>query len=122
MRSNGKIEQKGGKKMLKGIKRIKRKLKRWGFWISLCVSLPFSLLSFADPAFASIEAGGYALYLKVLAVGKWVIIIKGTIDIIQTILKGNYFEGKRIFLGYLLCYAAIAILPWALEEVEVIFK
>ena len=73
-------------------------------------------------AATGIEAGGRRIHGTIVSVGKWVIIIKGTIDCIQSVLNGDVQSAKRQFFGYLLCYGVMLALPWGLDEIEGLFK
>jgi len=82
------------------------------------------LLLLPDPVWAisGIEAGGKRIHAIVVLVGKWTIIVKGTIDCVQSVLSGDFPAAKRQFFGYLMCFAIMLSLPWGLDEIEGIFK
>ena len=69
-----------------------------------------------------IDAGAHILYDKLLLVGKWIIIVKGGIDTINSVVQGDLGSAKRNFLGYLVVYMVLNALPWAMNEVDTIFK
>ena len=73
-------------------------------------------------AVSGIEAGGRRIHSTIVSVGKWVIIIKGTIECIQSVLEGDVGRAKQQFFGYLLCFGIMLALPWGLDEVEGLFK
>jgi hypothetical protein len=75
-------------------------------------------------AFASsgIEAGAQQLYSKLLSIGKWVIIFKGGFDIIKNMASGDFDSAKKGFISYLVVYVFLFGLPWAMNEVDGIFK
>jgi hypothetical protein len=75
-------------------------------------------------AFASsgIEIGAEKLYAKLLSVGKWVIIFKGGFDIIKNMASGDFDSAKKGFISYLVVYVFLFGLPWAMNEVDGIFK
>ena len=73
-------------------------------------------------AFTGIDAGARRLHAKVVNIGKWIIIIKGSVDCIQSVLNGDIQRAKQQFFGYLLCFGIMLALPWGLEEVEALFK
>jgi len=77
-----------------------------------------------DPSmcFAGIEDGGRRIHSKIVSVGKWVIIIKGSIDTIQAVLNGDFPAAKKLFFSYLLCFAIMLGLPWGMDEIEGVFK
>lgn len=76
----------------------------------------------AAEAASGIEAGGRRIHRTVVEVGKWVIIVKGSIDCIQSALSGDSQTAKRQFFGYLMCFAIMMGLPWALDEIELMFR
>lgn len=73
-------------------------------------------------ASSSIDAGAQVLYSKLLLVGKWIIIIKGAIDTVNSVVQGDLGGAKRNFLGYLIVYLVLNALPWAMNEVDNVFK
>ncbi len=80
------------------------------------------LVPAAVEAFTGIDAGGRRLHAKIVNIGKWVIVIKGSVDCIQSVLSGDLQRAKRQFFGYLLCFGIMLALPWGLDEVEALFK
>jgi hypothetical protein len=86
--------------------------------------LSLVMVGIPDIAFAStgIDAGARKIYDKLLLVGKWIIIIKGGIDIITAITNGEVDLAKKRFLGYLIAYAALQALPWGMDQVDLLFK
>lgn len=77
-----------------------------------------------DYAFASsgIETGAERLYDKLLSIGKWVIIFKGGFDIIKHTAAGDFDSAKKGIISYLLVYIFLFGLPWAMDEIDAIFK
>lgn len=78
-----------------------------------------------DSVFAansSIDQGGRAIYEKLLAVGEWIIIIKGGIDSINNVVQGDFQSAKKSFLSYLLVYVILHALPWATDQVDAVFS
>lgn len=85
----------------------------------------FIFVMSADIAFAAstgIDAGGRKIYTKLLGLAKWVIIIKGGWDIINSTIKGDFDFAKKSFFSYLLVYVILLGLPWALNQVDSVFK
>lgn len=85
----------------------------------------FIMLTTADIAFAAttgIDAGGRRIYTKLLSLSKWVIIIKGGWDIINNTVKGDFEVAKKSFFSYLMVYIILLGLPWALDQVDTVFK
>jgi hypothetical protein len=82
-------------------------------------------LGFTDVSFASgtgIDVGAEKIYKKLINVGKWVIIVKGGIDTIKSVADGDHPAAKKNFLGYVVTYAILWALPWALSEVDKLFE
>lgn len=78
-----------------------------------------------DYAFAageSIEVGAQKLYAKLLSIGKWVIIFKGGFDTIKNMAGGDFDSAKKGFISYILVYIFLFGLPWAMDEIDTIFK
>ena len=80
------------------------------------------LVPAAVEAFTGIDAGGRRLHAKIVNIGKWVIVVKGSIDCIQSVLNGDFQRAKQQFFGYLLCFGIMLALPWGLEQVEALFE
>lgn len=77
-----------------------------------------------DTVFAStgIDAAGYTIYGKLVNIGKWIIIVKGALDTITNVVQGDYMSARKSFLSYLLTYLVLQGLPWAMNQVDVVFK
>lgn len=73
-------------------------------------------------AATGIDAGGRRIHATIVGVGKWVIIIKGSVDCIQSVLDGDFQTAKKRFFGYLMCFAIMMAFPWGLNEIEAIFQ
>jgi hypothetical protein len=73
-------------------------------------------------AAGGIDIQARQLYSKLLLIGKWIIIIKGAIDTINNVVQGDFGTAKKSFLGYLIVYMILNGLPWAMDEVDTIFK
>lgn len=108
-----------GKKVLAHLERNK------SFYTGVCFSLGYALVAsiLLDPsvAFADIDSGGARIHKKVVGIGKWVIVIKGTIETIKSVLDGDYLTAKTQFFQYLFCFAIMLALPWCLTEIEGVF-
>jgi hypothetical protein len=96
------------------------------YWpIYLQVGLTAGAFMFASPGVAlaaSLDASGTQIYAKIVNIGKWVIIVKGGIEIIQNVTSGDFQTAKKSFLSYLLVYGTLFALPWGMNQVETIFK
>lgn len=88
--------------------------------ITLVLTLALPQLTHAAGA-TGIDAAATKLYRKLLNVGKWVIIVKGGIDTIQSVVQGDMHHAKKNFLGYVLVYTILLALPWGLNQVDSMF-
>lgn len=79
--------------------------------------LNFDLVS----ANTGIDVAAQKIYSKVLLIGKWIIIVKGAIDTINHMVKGEADIAKKSFLGYLIVYIILQGLPWAMSEIDKLF-
>lgn len=103
--------------------KVGRHFKKYGF-VYKAAGITIILLASGGTALASsgIEAGAEQLYSKLLIIGKWVIIFKGGFDIIKNMASGDFDSAKKGFLSYLIVYIFLFGLPWAMNEVDSIFK
>ena len=92
------------------------------FYLGLGYSVAFTILLDPTVGFAGIEEGGRRIHSKIVSVGKWVIVIKGSIDTISSVLNGDFQSAKKLFFSYLLCFAVMLALPWGMDEIEGVFK
>lgn len=86
----------------------------------------FTLLLFiglTDQAFAGtgIDEKANSIYKKLVKIGKWVIVAKGGMETIKNAADGDFDSAKKKFLGYLVVYALLWGLPWAMDQVEGLF-
>lgn len=86
-------------------------------------TLIFLFCGFDGSALADtgIDRKANSIYRKILGVGKWVIIIKGGLEIIQNASNGDYNSVKTKFFSCLLIFLALLALPWAMDEIEDLF-
>jgi hypothetical protein len=105
---------------------IKRHLDKYGIVYKIVGTTVVLFISGGalETAFASggIEAGAEKLYTKLLSVGKWVLIFKGGFDTIKNMASGDMDSAKKGFIGYLLVYLLLLGLPWAMDEIDGIYK
>ena len=82
-----------------------------------------AFLSLDDPAYASdITRKAERFYFGTfMTIAKWVIIIKGGWDIVTKTLKEDFEGAKRSVVQYLMVFAVLMGLPYALEMVEDLF-
>lgn len=86
----------------------------------------------AGTVYFNLDASAYAsafsdkaekLYFTTfMDIAKWVIIIKGGWDIVIKTLKEDFEGAKKCIVQYLLIFAVLMGLPWALSMVEGIFE
>jgi hypothetical protein len=103
--------------------KVERHFKKYGF-VYKAAGITIILLASGGHALAysGIEAGAQQLYSKLLSIGKWVIIFKGGFDIIKNMASGDFDSAKKGFISYLVVYVFLFGLPWAMNEVDGIFK
>lgn len=89
---------------------------------SVCISAGIMLLPAVVEATTGIDAGARRIHGTIVGVGKWVIIIKGSLDCIQSVLNGDVQGAKKQFFGYLMVFGIMMALPWGMDEIEAIFK
>ncbi|MEK4355226.1 hypothetical protein MKX41_31025 [Paenibacillus sp. FSL R5-0475] len=103
-------------KITKSVMKKETLIKVAGITLLLLIGLPDT-----SHAATGIDAVADKLYKKLLNVGKWIIIMKGGIDTIQSAIQGDVQSAKKNFLGYLLVYVVLWALPWGLKQVDVVF-
>lgn len=105
-----------GQKIFDHVKRNKRT------YVASGLTVVF-LTSGADVSFASagFNSEVSTLYWQLVSVGRWVIIFKGAIEIIQNIANGDFESVKKKFVTYLVVYIALLALPWAMYKVDQVF-
>lgn len=112
------IDQRRGSPVIAHLKQ------HWPLYLQ--ISLATSAIIFAGPDVAlaanSLDVSGNMIYGKIVNIGKWIIIVKGGIDIIQNVTSGDFQTAKKSFLSYLLVYGTLFALPWGMGQVETIFK
>lgn len=94
------------------------------FYISVAGYSVFFLFCGIDGsamAASGIDHGMSQMYKKVLSVGKWILIIKGGIDVIQSVTTGEFEMARKRAIGYILSFLILLGLPWAFGEVERLF-
>jgi hypothetical protein len=69
-----------------------------------------------------IDSAGRRIYFFIVALGKWVIIVKGAIDVITSVVNGDFQSAKKLFIGYIFAYGILFMMPWMFDEIETIFK
>ncbi|ACT00241.1 hypothetical protein [Paenibacillus sp. JDR-2] len=88
--------------------------------MTLVLLIGLDVTAFA--ADASIDANAGKLYHKLIGIGKWVVLIKGAFDTISSTVQGDFVQARKSGLAYLLVYVILLGLPWAFNQVEVLFE
>lgn len=73
-------------------------------------------------ASSAIDAKANLIYYKLMDVGKWIIIFKGSIDTIKAVGNGDFDSAKKSFFSYLLIYILLLALPYGFEEIDKLFS
>lgn len=79
------------------------------------------LMGAADPT-SAIDVKAHTIYHKLCMVGKWIIVIKGGIDIIGSMMQGDMDRMKKSLIGYVIGYAALLGLPWLMDTANSMFN
>lgn len=87
----------------------------------LIIFLSFSTNVYAIDS-SRIDSAGRRIYFFVVALGKWVIIVKGAIDVITAVVNGDFQNAKKLFIGYIFAFGILFAMPWMFDEIETIFK
>jgi hypothetical protein len=110
-------------KIIQHLKKHKIKYQIVGITIIIFATGIFDTSVFATSTGGTgLDAGGRHIYRKLVGLGKWVIIIKGGFDSIQSAIKGDFGSAKSSFLQYLLIYIILLALPWSLNQIDEVFK
>lgn len=76
----------------------------------------------ATDGFSVIDQKANEFYHKIIKVGKWFIIIKGAVDIIRNVVKGDFDSAKKSGLSNVMIYVILLALPWTFEQVDLLFS
>lgn len=87
--------------------------------ISVVIFGAIPIISSAD---SGIDIAARGIYKKLLSVGKWIIIIKGGIDTVNSVVQGDHASAKKSFLSYLVVYVILQGFPWAMDEIDRTFS
>lgn len=107
------------------VKKAKRHIaKNKSFYITISGYTVFFLLCADGSVFASsgIDIGARKMYTKVCAIGKWAIVVKGGLDVINTVMTGDMGSLKSKIISYIVAFCSLMGLPWLLDQVEVLFN
>lgn len=103
-------------KTIAHIKTNRKKYKR------LVVILAIFLFKISKIAYAAgIDATGSLLLGKIQSLAFWVVLIKGSIDMLQKLVAGDFEGAKKTFIQYLLIYGFLLAFPWSLRQIKSTF-
>lgn len=71
--------------------------------------------------FASIDSKGHMIHNKIINISYWIVLIKGSVEIIQNLLAGDLQGAKRAFFTYIFIYGSLLALPWGLDIMKDMF-
>lgn len=75
----------------------------------------------AATATQSIDTKAHHIYARLCMIGKWIIVIRGGIDIISSMSQGELDSMKKKIITYVVGYAALLGLPWILDQASLLF-
>lgn len=64
----------------------------------------------------------YGIYREIIRFGKWLIVIKGGLDIIKSVGNGDFESAKKHGISYVLIYILLLALPFGMQKVDAIFS
>lgn len=70
----------------------------------------------------SIDDNAGKLYYKLIGIGKWIILIKGGFDTLSATVQGDFVAARKSGLAYMLVYVILLGLPWAFNQIELLFN
>lgn len=76
-------------------------------------------MSFA--ATDGIDKGAKSIYYTLARIGKWIIIIKGGWETINSAIKSDFDSAKKNFLSYGLIYVILLGFPWMMDQIDHLF-
>lgn len=90
------------------------------FSTSIVMSIT-TLPCFAAEGIDKVDIAGNRILMIVRRIGYWVILIKAVYDVIGSIKNRDMKELGQVILFYLILYAALFFIPFALKQVEGVF-
>lgn len=103
----------------------KKKNKLPKILIKVVIAGAISYFTFDSTAFAAggLDARAEKFYFDTfIGIAKWIVIIKGAWDIVGRSMKEDFEGAKRGLLQYVLIFGVLMGLPWAMNEIESIFR
>lgn len=86
------------------------------------------IVGFGDPTIVhaagtqTIDIKAHHIYSKLCMIGKWIIVVRGGVDIISTMTQGELDTMKKKIIGYVIGYLALLGLPWILDQANALFN
>lgn len=105
-------------KMIGHIRRNKKLYAKLVITLALfCFSTQISIAT----DLSGLDIAGNRVLVIVRRVGYWIILIKGINELIHTAMQGDTNGLGKTIMKYVLIYAALFFMPWALRQVEGVF-
>lgn len=106
------------------VEKAKRNIKRnKSFYIAVgSYTLIFLCMGVDASAASNIDIKAGQIYKQLVGVGKWIIVVKGAMDIIKSATDGDFSSVKTKLMGYLITFLILLGLPWAFERIEEVFN
>jgi hypothetical protein len=70
----------------------------------------------------NVDRAAHEIYRRLCKIGKWIIVIRGAIDVIGNMTNGDLENMKKKIIGYVLGYIALLGLPWLLDQAGGLFE
>lgn len=117
----------GGKEKEAWSVKVTKHFKKYGLVYKIVGSTVIIFLAsggfdYALAASSTIDKKANLIYYKLMDVGKWIIIFKGSIDTIKAVGNGDFDSAKKSFFSYLLIYILLLALPYGFEEIDKLFS
>jgi hypothetical protein len=88
--------------------------------MTLVMMIGFDVTAFASES--SIDANAGKLYHKLIGIGKWIVLMKGGFDTLSATVQGDFPAARKSGLAYMLVYVILLGLPWAFNQIELLFN
>lgn len=106
--------------------KIERHIKKYGMVYKIAgVTLIILTSGLGGHAFAattlatgSLDREAYRFYRELVRIGKWLIVIKGGIDIIKCVGSGDFDAAKKHCFSYIMIYLLLLGLPYGMQKVD----
>lgn len=87
---------------------------------------PSTVTASLDPSQAvsgpeQIDVKAHHIYDRLCLIGKWIIVIRGGVDIISSMSQGELDSMKKKIISYVVGYLALLGLPWILDQASLLF-